>query len=171
MKKGTNVKVLFCPRHRQYDSQSIARKANKKGKPEPPGPTRIKTYHCDKDNARGVKGLSMKRRTDTPRPLNADGTCKVKIHLNYDDKTYFIKCGVGEGTHTKHLPLASSEMAVRAKFVDDTMKDFQRKMAVANVEPGKSRAALHSVFGTSLTRRQVAYHQGFAKLADLLEEC
>lgn len=171
IKKGSNVRRLFCPRHRMYDGQSIVRKAKEKGKPEPPGPMRTKTFHCDRDNARGAKGLSMKKRRDTSKALNGDDTCKVNIYVDFDDKTYFIKCGFGQGLHTKHLPLAASEMAVRAKFVDDEMKDFQKKMAFANVDPGKSRSALHAVFGTSLTRRQVAYHQGFAKLADSLEEC
>jgi hypothetical protein len=169
--KGATVKMLVCPRHRLYDSQSITRKAKKKGKPEPPGPIRLKTFHCDKSNTRGIQGLSMKKRTNTSRPLNGEDVCKVTIHVDYDDKTFFIKCGVGQGTHTKHLPLASSEMAVRAKFVDDRMKDFQKNMAIANVDPGKSRAALQTVYGTSLTRRQVAYHQGFAKVADSLGDC
>jgi hypothetical protein len=170
MKQGSNRKTLFCPKHQQYDSQSISRKAVKTGKPEPVGPLRVKTYHCDKNNTRGRQGLSMKKRTNTGRPLTTDETCKVNLIIDFDNKTYFMKCGIGQGIHTNHLPLTASEMAIRAKFVDAKMMDFQKQLAIANIEPGKTAAAVKARFGTSLTRRQVAYHQGFSKLANSLED-
>jgi MULE transposase domain len=61
--------------------------------------------------------------------------------------------------------------AIRAKFVDENMMDFQKQLAIANIQPGKTAAAVNARFGTCLTRRQVAYHQGFSKLANSLEDC
>lgn len=81
-KKGLSQKYIFCPKHRQYDSSSIARKAFKSDKPEPIGPFRSMTYHCDRTNTRGKQGKSMKRRTTTSRPLSANKTCKVSDEVN-----------------------------------------------------------------------------------------
>lgn len=170
MRQGMNRKKLHCPKHRQYDSLSTIRKAGKTGRPVPVGPVRVRTYHCDKNNTRGSQGLSMKRRSNTSRPLNMVETCKVNLILGYDDKTYFMICGQGHGTHTYHLPLSASESAIRAKFVGEEMRDFQKELAIANIQPGKTAAAVNARFGTCLTRRQVAYHQGFSKLANSLAE-
>jgi hypothetical protein len=169
-KKGSNRKTIFCPKHRQYDSLSIVRKAVKAGKPQPIGPVRSTTYHCDKMNTRGKMGKSMKKRTATSRPLTAEETCKVHLILDYDDKTYFMKCGIGQGTHTKHVPMTAVEMAIRAKFIDDEMINYQKELAIANIQPGKTAAAFSTRFGIRLTRRQVAYHQGFSKLASSLAD-
>ena len=167
---GKNSKTLFCPKHRMYDSYSIARKAIKKAKEQPIGPVRATTYHCDKRNSRGLQGKSMKKRTATSRPLTTQDTCKVHLILGFDEKTYFMKCGIGQGTHTNHVSLTASESTVRAKFIDENMMLFQKELAIANIQPGKTAAAVNARFGTCLTRRQVAYHQGFAKLADSLAD-
>jgi hypothetical protein len=169
-KKGSNRKTIFCPKHRLYDSLSIARKAVKAGKPQPIGPVRSTTYHCDKTNTRGKLGKSMKKRTATSRPLSAEETCKVHLILDYDDKTYFMKCGIGQGTHTKHVPMTVAEMAIRAKFIDEEMQNYQKELAISNIQPGKTAAAVNTRFGIRLTRRQVAYHQGFSKLASSLAD-
>ena len=50
------------------------------------------------------------------------------------------------------------------------MIHYQRELAIANVEPGKTAAAVNTKFGTRLTRRQVAYHQGFATVASSLSD-
>ena len=170
MRQGKNRKLLHCSKHRQYDSLSTVRKAVKTGRPEPVGPVRKKTYHCDKNNTRGRQGLSMRRRSNTSRPLTTDETCKVNLSLGYDEKSFFMTCGQGQGTHKYHLPLSASEIAIRAKFVDEKMMDFQKELAIANIQPGKTAAAVNARFGMCLTRRQVAYHQGFSKLANDLAE-
>lgn len=169
-RKGGRKKCIYCPKHRQYDSLSIARKAVKAGTPQPVGPVRSTTYHCDRTNTRGKFGKSMKRRTVTNRPLFADKTCKVHLILEYDCETYFFRCGVGQGTHTNHMRMDAAEMSIRSKFSDEKMVDYQKELAIANIQPGKTAAAVNAKFGIRLTRRQVAYHQGFAKLASSLTD-
>ena len=76
----------------------------------------------------------MKKRTNTGLPLTTEETCKVNLILNFDDKTYFMKCDIGQGIHTNHLPLrTASETSIRAKFVDAKMMDFQKHLAIANI--------------------------------------
>jgi MULE transposase domain len=169
-KKGSNKKSIFCPMHRQYNSLSLARKAVNAGKPQPIGPVRSTTYHCDRTNTRGKLGQSMKKRTATNRPLSAEGTCKVHLILDYDHQTFFLKCGIGQGTHMNHMPMNAAEMTIRAKFIDEEMINYQKELAIANIQPGKTAAAFNTRFGIRLTRRQVAYHQGFAKLASSLAD-
>ncbi len=91
--------------------------------------------------------------------------CKVHFILEFDKHTFFIKCGIGEGVHTKHPAKDKTERSTRARFVDKGMMVYQKELAVANIQPGQTAAAVNRKFDVSLTRRQVAYHQGLAKLA------
>jgi MULE transposase domain len=167
-KKGSNRKELMCAKHRPYDKNSYKRKEMKGDKPVTNGPFRESTFHCDKKNTRGGEGQSMKRRRNTSRAKTITETCNVNLILGYDEKTYFMRCGHGTGIHKHHLPVSHSDIAVRAKFVDESMIAFQKQLAIANIQPAQTAAALHAACGTSLTRRQVAYHQGFSKLAHSL---
>ncbi len=96
--------------------------------------------------------------------------CQVHFILDFDKHTFFIKCGVGEGTHTKHPAKDAAEQTTRARFVDESMMLYQKELAIANVQPGQTAAAVNKKFDVILTRRQVAYHQGLAKLASDLAE-
>lgn len=61
-------------------------------------------------------------------------------------------------------------MTTRTKLIDKGMIHYQKELAIANIQPGKTAAAVNAKFGIRLTRRQVAYHQGFAKLASSLSD-
>jgi hypothetical protein len=80
----------------------------------------------------------------------------------------FFRCGIGKGTHTNHVQMNDAEITIRAKYINEEMTNYQKELAVANIQPGKAAAAVNARFGIRLTRRQVAYHQGFAKLASSL---
>jgi hypothetical protein len=164
-KKGSNRKTNFGPKHCLYDSLSIARKAVKTGKPQAIYPVRSTTYHSVKTNTHGELGKSMKKRTTTSRPLPAEETFKVHLILDYDDK-----CGIGQGTHTKHVPMTVAEMVVRVKLIDEEIQKYQNEIAIAYIQPCKTAAAVNTRLGIRLTRHQVAYHQGFSTLASSLAD-
>ena len=112
----------------------------------------------------------MKKRTVTSLSLSGEGTCKVRIILEHDHHTYFLRCGDGNGTHSNHTRMDAAEITTRSKFINESMMDYQKELAVANIGAGQTAAAVNTRFGMCLTRRQVAYHQGFAKLASSLTD-
>ena len=165
-----NKKRIYCPHHRVYDNSKNARQAAKNGRAQPLGPIRANTYHCDRKNSRGKLGQSMKKRTVTSLPLSGEGTCKVRMILEHDHHTYFLRCGDGHGTHSNHTQMDAAEITTRSKFINESMMDYQKELAVANIGAGQTAAAVNTRFDIRLTRRQVAYHQGFAKLASSLSD-
>jgi hypothetical protein len=160
-----NQKMINCSKFRLYDSLKNARAAAKEGKPEPLGPVRLNTYHCDGNNTRGNLGKSMKKRTVTSLPMPGEVTCKVRMILEHDHQTFFLRGGVGHGIHVNHTRMDADGMNMRSRFIDETMINYQKELAIANIEAGKTAAALDTRFGIRLTRRQVACHQSFARLA------
>jgi hypothetical protein len=76
-KGSEKQRYVYCHYSRQYDSNSIARKAETAAKPKPSGPLRDITFHGDRSNSRGKQGKLMSKRTTTGRPSCVDDTCKV----------------------------------------------------------------------------------------------
>ena len=112
----------------------------------------------------------MKKRTVTGRPMPGEVTCKVNMILEHDHQTFFLRCGVGHGIHVNHAQMDADEITMPSRFINESMMDYQKELAIANIGAGKTAAALDTRFGIRLTRRQVAYHQSFATLASSLAD-
>lgn len=126
---------------------------------------RVTTYSCDKKNSR-VAGLSSKRRTSTLRHTSA--TCRAKFTLRLDDNSFFFVCGIGDNQHTGHPPLHSNELKNRKRFLDPSAMENVAAMSVANIQPAQAALFTKTRTGLLFTRHQIAYVQGFTRMADEL---
>ena len=60
---------------------------------------RTSSYHNDKRNSRGDKGLSLPRRTCTKRPVDFVDLCSFFFVASLNDKVFFILNKYGNHTH------------------------------------------------------------------------
>jgi MULE transposase domain len=131
---------------------------------------RVTTYIGDKKNSRGSNssGEPMKKRSSTLRDTTC--TCPARITIRLDENSFFLVCGLGDNQHKGHPPMSHHEITNRKRFLDAGSLEDVSAMAVANIQP--SQAALFTKTRTSeiFTRRQMAYVQGFSRMAkDLLD--
>jgi MULE transposase domain len=126
---------------------------------------RVSSYTGDKKNARGCKssGLSLKRRNSTLRHTSC--TCRVKFTLRSDQNSFFLVCGIGENQHTGHPPLHSNEIRNRKRFLDLSTLETVAAMSVANIQPAQAALFTKARTGQIFTRGQMAYVQGFTRMA------
>ena len=103
---------------------------------------RLNTYHCDRNHTRGNLGKSIKRRTVTSRHMPGEVACKVNMILEHDHQTFFLRCGVGHGIHVNHTRMDADEITIHSRFINEPMMDYQKELAIANIGPGKTAAAL-----------------------------
>jgi MULE transposase domain len=126
---------------------------------------RATSYTGDKKNARGCKssGLALKRRNSTLRHTSC--TCRVKFTLRIDQNSVFLVCGIGDNQHTGHPPLHSNEIRNRKRFLDLSTLETVSAMSVANIQPAQAALFTKAHTGQLFTRGQMAYVQGFTKMA------
>jgi hypothetical protein len=126
---------------------------------------RATSYTGDKKNARGCKssGLALKRRNSTLRHTSC--TCRVKFTLRLDQNSFFLVCGIGENQHTGHPPLHSNEIRNRKRFLDLSTLETVAAMSVANIQPAQAALFTKARTGQIFTRGQMAYVQGFTRMA------
>ena len=126
---------------------------------------RATSYTGDKKNARGCKssGLALKRRNSTLR--NNSCTCRVKFTLRIDQNSFFLVCGIGDNQHTGHPPLHSNEIRNRKRFLDLSTLETVSAMSVANIQPVQAALFTKAHTGQLFTCHQMAYVQGFTKMA------
>ena len=180
-KSGGHARNLFCSHFRCHDDSKCSQ-AKKVSKSSPSSaiasaPLRTTTPHGDRNNSRGKKGKEMPRRVNTQRTTvleqgQKDGRVKCPVHfvLSFDDLTFFLRIGSGCCTHRGHVPVAKDHMVVRNRLGGAEMKQLGKELAVSNVNPGQTALFLLKTTGIHLTRRQVAYQNGLAKMAGNLKE-
>jgi hypothetical protein len=125
----------------------------------------VTTYTGDKKNARGCNssGLALKRRNSTLRHTSC--TCRAKFTLRMDHDSFFLVCGFGENQHTGHPPLLSNEIRNRKVFLHLSTLETVAAMSVANIQPAQAALFTKTHTGQIFTRGQMAYVQGFTKMA------
>ncbi|KAI2494665.1 hypothetical protein MHU86_19844 [Fragilaria crotonensis] len=162
----TDQRILKCSNFRKYSSDqggmsSILNESTGTDS------YRVTTYTGDKKNARGCKssGVALKRRNSTLRGTSC--TCRVKFTLRIDHNSFFLVCGIGNNQHTGHPPLLSNEIRNRKRFLDISTLETVAAMSVANIGLQPAQAALFTKTRTGqiFTRGQMAYVQGFTKMA------
>jgi hypothetical protein len=89
--------------------------------------------------------------------------------VKMDDRSFYMQCGKGEATHTGHPRMAADLTTDRARLVPDQAITDMKEFALARVRVGAASTMTKNKYNTNLTRRQVAYHQEFAKVAQTLE--
>ena len=130
---------------------------------------RVSTYIGDKKNARGSNssGKAMPRRASTRRPAGCC-TCSVRIVLQVDHFSFHLVCGRGDKNHMGHPQMSPNEIVNRKRFLDNGNLDNVAVMAAANIEPAKAASLTRSRTGQVFTRGQMAYIQGFSRMAQNL---
>ena len=141
-KGAKNKKRIYCPKFCHYDSLKNAKTASKEGKPEPLGPVQLNTYHCDRNNTRGNLGKSMKKRMVTILPMPGEVTCKVRMILEHDHQTFFLRCGVGRGIHVNHTRMDADEMTMQSRFIDETMLTTRRSWQLPTLKLARQQQLL-----------------------------
>ena len=123
---GNNQMILICSRSKYY--KSTMQRAS--------GEYRQHSMNRDKQYARTDEGKKQKKKTSTWLPVkeNNDTTCKVKLVIGTDAYSFFVVCGIENGTHEGHPPLASEEMPTRKRTVPEDAKKLASQMAMKGIE-------------------------------------
>ena len=159
-------RILKCSNFRKYLSEQEGENSLTPNQGSGTDPYRVTSYTGDKKNARGCKssGLSLKRRNSTLRHTSC--TCRVKFTLRIDQNSFFLVCGIGENQHTAgHPPLHSNEIRNRKRFLDLSTLETVAAMSVANIQPAQAALFTKARTGQIFTRGQMAYVQGFTRMA------
>jgi hypothetical protein len=163
------VRILKCSKFRNYSPSSFEQGGMPSTMNQDTGtgtdPYRVTTYTGDKKNARGCNGSgkSMKRRSTTLR--NNPCTCRAKFTLRFDANSFFMVCGIGENQHSGHPCLVANEISNRKRFIDPSTLENVAAMAVANIQPAQAAVFTKARTGQIFTRGQMAYAQGFSRMA------
>ncbi len=131
---------------------------------------RVTTYIGDKKNCRGSNnsGKALRRRNCTQRDTRC--TCSAKIVIRLDQYSFHLVCGVGDNQHRGHPPMARNEITNRKRFLDAPTLENAAAMAAANILPSQAALFTRSSTGELFTRGQMAYVQGFSRMAqDLID--
>ena len=126
-----------------------------------PGSYRKTTYIADKKNSRGCNssGKALVRRKSTRR--NTKCTCPAKIIIQVDKMSFFMVCGLG-------APMGHNEITNRKRFLGAACLENVAAMAAANIQPAQAALFTKSRTGELFTRGQMAYVQGFSRMAQSL---
>ena len=131
---------------------------------------RLTSYIGDKKNSRGSNssGKALRRRNSTQR--NTTCTCPAKIVIRLDERSFFLVCGLGDNNHKGHPPMDHNEITNRKRFLDVASLENVAAMAAANIQPAQAALFTKSHTGELFTRGQMAYVQGFSRMAkDLMD--
>jgi hypothetical protein len=147
-----------------------SRKRKKTFKPLPPAGTTKNGYRKrnnknDRRNGRGPTGKSMKRKTNTCKPLQNDATCKMHFSIWWDDDGYFIPGGTGNPTHTNHIRLAAREMVFPKRLLEEDEKSIIESIGQSNAISTVARNVHYNRTGNMLLQSQVAYINSLCKQA------
>jgi hypothetical protein len=156
-------RVLKCSNFRKYSFEQGGMSSTLKQGTDSDS-YRVTTYAGDK-NAGGCKGsgLELKRLNSTLRHTSCN--CRAKYTLQMDHNSFFLVCGIGENQHTCHPPLLSNEMRNRKRFFDLSTLETVTATTAANIQPAQAALFIKTYTGQFFTRGQMAYVQGFAKMA------
>jgi len=162
-KNGTNryQGTLSCYRSRSY------RENSNKSRPKAGGEPRVSTFSRNKENARSDDGKKQVRRTSTSKavPDSKETTCKAKVVIGVDAKSFFVICGLGKATHEGHPPLKNGEMPNRKRLIPEEAKAEAKRMANLGARPGLVSKTMERNFGNDLSRRQASELTKMAKVA------
>jgi hypothetical protein len=154
-------RVLLCSNGRKYHHRLDVAQADA---------NRVTTYIGDKRNSRGSNnsGKALRRRNCTQRDTRC--TCSAKIVIRLDQYSFHLVCGVGDNQHRGHPPMPSNEITNRKRFLDAPTLENAAAMAAANILPSQAALFTRSSTGELFTRGQMAYVQGFSRMAqDLMD--
>ena len=155
-------RVLLCSNGRKYHRCLEGAKAD--------STYRVTTYVGDKKNARGSNnsGKALQRRNCTQRDTRC--TCSAKIVIRLDQYSFYLVCGVGDNNHRGHPPMAPNEITDRKRFLNVPTLENAAAMAAANIRPSQAALFTRTSTGELFTRGQMAYVQGFSRMAqDLMD--
>ena len=154
-------RVLLCSNGRKYHQRLDGAQADA---------YRVTTYIGDKKNSRGSNnsGKALRRRNCTQRDTRC--TCSAKIVIRLDQYSFHLVCGVGDNQHRGHPPMSRNEITNRKRFLDAPTLENAAAMAAANILPSQAALFTRSSTGELFTRGQMAYVQGFSRMAqDLMD--
>ena len=170
--KDLEQRVLVCSHGRRHypRSSDVGEPAATSKLPHADTPYRITTYIGDKKNARGTNasGKAGPRRCSTQRKTLS--VCPAQIKIRLDHSSYYFVCGHGSNNHKWHPPMDETEILIRKRCLDpDALKNISA-MAVANIQPAQASLFTRSRTGQLFSRGQMAYAQGFSRMAmDLVD--
>ena len=161
MQSNGQTKLLKCRHYRTYASSKDPSQAQ--------GERRQYSFTCDRaKNSRGQSGQSMPKNTSTSLPIGGECRCKVTLGFRIDQSSIYLTLGIFEETHQGHPPIVPADRLTRKGIAPKVAMDDMKQAAVSNIGPGQSGTFLKNKHGCKFSRRQVAYHQKFAKLAESL---
>ena len=160
-------RVLLCSHARKYHRSSVPACTMDETRTDT---YRVTTYIGDKRNARGINssGKASKRRNSTLR--DAIFACTAKLVIRFYENSFYLVCGLGDNNHKGHPPMARNEITNRKRYFDTASLENVAAMAAANIPPAQAPSLTQIKTGELFTRGQMAYVQGFSRMAhDLME--
>ncbi len=77
----------------------------------------------------------------------------------------FLVSGIGENQHTGHPRFLANEIWKCKRFLDNSTQETVAAMSGANIHPAQAALFTKAHTGQIFTRAQMAYVQGFTKMA------
>ena len=99
------------------------------------------------------------------RQRDTSYTCSAKIVIRLDQYSFHLVCGVGDNHHRGHPPMAPNKITNRKRFLDAPTLENAAAMAAANIWPSQAALFTRSSTGELFKRGQMAYIQGFSRMA------
>ena len=94
------------------------------------------TYHGNRKNRRGKKGLYMKRRSNSSRSFCNDSKYSFFFLLAFDHRSCFIVNRLRNKTHTNHIKLIKEVSSYPGRLLNLEEKALAKDMYCANVADG-----------------------------------
>ena len=85
-----------------------------------------------------------------------------------DECSFLMVCGLGDNAHKGHPPMGHNKITNRKRFLVVACLENVAAMAAANIQPAQAALFTKSPTGELFTRGQMAYVQGFSRMAQSL---
>ena len=115
------------------------------------------SFHNDKQERRGSKGLSTSRRTCTQKPVSNQNICLFFFVVSYNDKGFFILNRYDNHTHCYHAKVPIEYNKVPSKALCYNEKGILTSMDKSCVNNGISRNVLFQRTGIMMSRHNIRY--------------
>jgi len=153
--EGCGYRKLICQRGTFCDKRTVA----KSFADDSDGKYRETTLNADYRNVR-TNGKTLHRRTTTTKPIvdNGSTTCKWKLVFSCDVHGFYLRCGVGCGTHQGHAPpLENALSSTRISLLEQSDIDTLKCLGGSQANAGVGRNYYYNKTGKFISTSQVRY--------------
>jgi hypothetical protein len=150
-KDGQGYRKLICHRGIFCDKSFCGDAEN--------GTYRMSSLNADYKNRR-KNGKKLDRRTSTSKPILQHGetTCKWKLLFSCDAQGFFLRCGLGCGSHHGHSPpLENSLASTRKSLLQHSEVETMKYLGGAHANAGVGRNFLFNKTGKFISTSQARY--------------